>query len=243
MSNKPHTFVLVHGIWHGGWCWKEVAEILRGRGHGVTAPTHTGLGERSHLLSSSITLDTFVEDIVNHLKWGELNDVTLVGHSFGGAVIIGVADRVPERLAKLIFLDGAIMENGETWFGLLPKEMADARVAQAQESSGGVSLPVGAPQSFGVTEPEKVAHLESMLTPHPLATCTTPLTLTNPPGNGLPVAYIACTQPAYPPAAGAHERAREAGWPIQELATGHDAMVISPAETADLLEKSADPRG
>jgi pimeloyl-ACP methyl ester carboxylesterase len=233
------TFVLVHGIWHGGWCWRQVADILRDRGHQVTAPTHTGLGERSHLLSESITLETFIEDIVNHLKWSQLRDVVLVGHSFAGAVIIGVADRVPERIASLVFLDAAIMEDGETWFGLLPKEIAEDRLAKAQATSGGVSLPVPPPQSFGVTDPDQVAYLEQMLTPHPLATCTTPLKLEGPPGNGLPLHYIVCTNPTYPPAAAMHERARRAHWPISELATGHDAMVIAPQETADMLEKVA----
>ena len=232
-----HTFVLVHGIWHGGWCWRRVAEILRGRGHAVTAPTLTGLGERSHLLSDAITLETFIEDIVNHLNWSELSDVVLVGHSFAGAVIIGAADRAPERIAKLIFLDAAIMEDGETWFGLLPEEIVENRLAKAQTSSGGLSLPVAPPESFGVTDPDQAAYLARMLTPHPLATCTTPLKLSAPPGNGLPVHYIACTNPAYPPAVAMHERAQEAGWPISQLATGHDAMVIAPQETADLLEE------
>ena len=238
-AKTSHTFVLVHGLWHGGWCWNQLAQDLRGRGHRVTAPTHTGLGERSHLLSKDITLDTFVDDIVNHLHWNELNGVTLVGHSFAGAVIIGVADRAPEQLARLIFLDAAIMEDGETWFGLLPKEIVDDRLAQAQASSGGVSLPVGQPQSFGVTDPDKVAYLERLMTPHPLGTCTTPLDLKAPPGNGVPVDYIVCTDPAYPPAAGSHQRARDAGWPMHELATGHDAMVTAPKETADLLESLA----
>jgi len=238
-SKEPLTFVLVHGIWHGGWCWSQVAEILRGRGHSVTTPTLTGLGERSHLLSESITLETFVEDIVNHLTWTDLSDVVLVGHSFAGAVIIGAADRVPERIAGLIFLDAAIMEDGETWFGLLPKEIVDGRMAKAQASSGGISLPVAPPESFGVTDPDQAAYLERMLTPHPLATCTTPLKLDAPPGNGLPAHYIVCTRPAYPPVAAMHKRAREAGWPISELATGHDAMVIAPQKTADLLEEVA----
>jgi len=241
-SKEPLTFVLVHGIWHGGWCWSQVAEILRGRGHSVTTPTLTGLGERSHLLSESITLETFVEDIVNHLNWSELSNVVLVGHSFGGAVIIGAADRVPERIAGLIFLDAAIMKDGETWFGLLPKEIVDDRMAKAQASSGGVSLPVAPPESFGVTDPDQAANLERMLTPHPLATCTTPLKLGSPPGNGLPAHYIACTEPAYPPAVAMHERARKAGWPISELATGHDAMLTAPQETADLLDKIARER-
>jgi len=236
------TFVLVHGIWHGGWCWRRAAEILRGRGHAVTTPTHTGLGERSHFLSETITLETFIEDIVNHLKWSELSDVVLVGHSFAGAVIIGAADRAPERIAKLVFLDAAIMKDGETWFGLLPKEIVEDRMAKAYASSGGVSLPVASPESFGVTDPDQAAYLERMLTPHPLATCTTPLKLDAPPGNGLPVHYIACTNPAYPPMATMHERARQMGWPMSDLATGHDAMVTAPQETADLLEEIASRR-
>ncbi len=236
------TFVLVHGIWHGGWCWSQVANILRGRGHTVTAPTHTGLAERSHLLSESITLDTFVQDVVNHLKWRELSDVVLVGHSFGGAPITGAADRVPGLIARLIYLDAAIMKDGETWFGLLPKEIADARIAAAEENSGGISLPVAPPQSFGVTDLDQVAYMERMLTPHPLATCTTPLQLDGPPGNGLPVHYIACTEPDYPPMVAMHKRAQEAGWPISELTTGHAAMMTAPLETADLLEEIASRR-
>ncbi len=236
-KKAPLTFVLVHGMWHGGWCWKDVADILRARGHAVTAPTQTGLGERSHLMSKDITFDTFIGDIVNHLHWNELEDVTLVGHSFAGAVILGVADRAPHRLRRLIFLDGAVMDNAETWFGKLPGDIADERLAAAQESSGGVSLPVGEPETFGVTEPDQVAHLKRLLTPHPLGTCTTPLILNAPPANGIPVDYIACTDPAYPPAAGSHKRARTLGWRMHELATGHDAMVSAPKATANLLEK------
>lgn len=241
-AKTPHTFVLVHGMWHGGWCWKEVADILRRRGHTVTTPTHTGLGERAHLLSKNITLDTFIDDIVNHIHWSELENVTLVGHSFGGAVIIGVADRVPSRLRRLIFLDGAIMTDGETWFGKLPGEIVDERVAAADESSGGLSLPVGDPESFGVSEREQVAHVKKLLTPHPLATCTSPLSLGGPIGNGVAIDYIACTDPAYPPAAGSHATAKRFGWRMHELATGHDAMVSAPKATADLLDKVAGTR-
>lgn len=238
-AKAPRTFVLVHGMWHGGWCWNDVANILRARGHAVTAPTHTGLGERSHLMSKDISLDTFVRDIVNHLHWNELETVTLVGHSFAGAVILGVADRAPHRLHRLIFLDAAIIDSGETWFGELPGEIVDERLAAAQESSGGVSLPVGDPETFGVTEPHQVARLKRLMTPHPLGTCTTPLNLDAPLANGIPVDYIACTDPPYPPAAGSHRRAKELGWRMHELATGHDAMVSAPEATADLLERIA----
>jgi pimeloyl-ACP methyl ester carboxylesterase len=238
-SSKTRTFVLVHGVWHGGWCWSRVAEKLRARGHRVTTPTHTGLGERSHLLSSSITMDTFVEDIVGHLTWEKLEDVVLVGHSFGGAPITGVADRVPERIAMLIYLDAAIMEDGETWFGLLPPDIAASRQKAAEESSGGLSLPIAPVDSFGVTKPDDVAFLQGRLTPHPLATFSTPLRLAGPAGNGLPARYITCTDPVYVPAKLMLERARDRGWPASELKAGHDAMVVAPDATADLLEKLA----
>ena len=137
----PKNFVLVHGAWHGGWCWERVAAILRSRGHYVTTPTQTGLGERSHLLSETITPSVFIDDIVNHLKWENLTNVILVGHSFGGLTITGVADAVPERIAKLIYLDAAIIENGEAAFDLLPKEIVVARLNAANETSGGLAMP------------------------------------------------------------------------------------------------------
>ncbi|WP_421724633.1 alpha/beta fold hydrolase [Bauldia sp.] len=233
----PRHFVLIHGIWHGGWCWDRVAPILRERGHAVTALTQTGLGERSHLLSTEITVDTFVADLVNTLVWRDLHDVVVVGHSFGGITVTGAADAVPERIAKLIYLDAAIVEDSETWFGLLPEDIAADRLRQGEESSGGLSLPVAPVESFGVTAPDDKAFLEGCLMPHPLGTFTTPVKLNNPVGNGLPVAYIACTAPPYPPAKGAHERARAKGWPMHELATGHDAMVLAPQDTANLIER------
>ena len=236
-GNIPRHFVLVHGLWHGGWCWEQVASILESRGHRVTAPTNTGLGQRSHLLSRDITVSTFVEDIVNVLIWSELRDVILVGHSFGGVPATGAADRAADRIAKLIYLDGAIFENGESMFGLLPADLLAERKKLVQESSGGLSLPVPSLDKLGITRPEEKAFLEGRLTPHPAGTLTTPLILKNPVGNNLPIDYIVCTAPLYQPAQVAHERARAKGWPMHELKTGHDAMVTAPAETADLLER------
>jgi pimeloyl-ACP methyl ester carboxylesterase len=134
------TYVLVHGAWHGGWCWSKVAAILRSRGHSVFTPTQTGLGERSHLLSKSITLDVFVEDIANVLKWEDLKDVVLVGHSLGGSTISGVADRMRDRVRQLVYLDALMLENGQSPLGILPKDIVEARIKAAQESSGGLSL-------------------------------------------------------------------------------------------------------
>src|SRR5215831_8725724 len=107
-ARSPKTFVLVHGAWHGGWCWTRVAERLRGAGHRVFTPTLTGLGDRAHLLSPQVGLDTFVQDIVATLEIEDLTDSILVGHSFAGATITGAADRVPERIAHLTYLAASL---------------------------------------------------------------------------------------------------------------------------------------
>ncbi|MEM8570474.1 MAG: alpha/beta fold hydrolase [Pseudomonadota bacterium] len=233
------VFVLLHGMFHGGWCWSRAAEILRARGHVVTTPTQTGLGERAHLLSPEITLSTFVEDIVQHLRFDDLKDVTLVGHSFGGAVLAGVADRASERLSRLVYLDGAILDSGETWFSRLPADVARDRAALAQSTSGGVSLPPAPAAFFGIREPEDTAFVEPRLTPHPYRTITTAVTLENPLWCGVPTSYIRCTDPVFRNAAGSCEKARTLGVPVSELATGHDAMVTAPLALAEMLIRIA----
>lgn len=230
------TYVFVHGVWHGGWCWSRVADILRKRGHSVSAPTQTGLGERAHLLSKDITIRTFVEDIVAHLQFEDLRDVVLVGHSFGGIPITGVADLLPDRIAKLVYLDAIMLNSGETWMDLLPEDMARDRTDLANQTSGGLSLLPAPPESFGVTRPQDVAFLQPRLTPHPFRTFTTALNLNNPIGNGIPAAYIECTDPPYRPAKVALERAQGFGWPVTRIASGHDAMVTEPLALADILE-------
>ena len=121
------TYVLVHGAWHGGWCWRPVADALRAQGHRVFTPTQTGLGERRHLLSRDITLDVFVDDIANLMEAEELRDAILVGHSFGGIAISGVADRMPEAVRHLVFLDSIVLQPGQSPFGILPAEVVAAR--------------------------------------------------------------------------------------------------------------------
>jgi pimeloyl-ACP methyl ester carboxylesterase len=236
MDRRASTYVLVHGAWHGGWCWSKVAAILRGRGHTVFTPTQTGLGERSHLLSGSIDLDVFITDVVNVLRWEDLTDVVLVGHSFGGNVVSGVADRLPERICRLIYLDAATLENGQSAFSLLPAEIVAARTEAARETSGGLSIPPPPPSEFGIGDPGQAVWVRERLTPHPLATYTSPLSLANAVGNGLPVTYVVCTDPIYEPAEASRRWVRAAGWRTVEIATGHDAMVIAPDRLADLLE-------
>jgi pimeloyl-ACP methyl ester carboxylesterase len=234
-AQTSKTFVLVHGAWHGGWCWGKVAAILRGRGHTVVTPTQTGLGERSHLLSKSITLDTFVDDIVNVLKFEELKDVILVGHSFGGNAISGTADRMPDRIRQLIYLDAAMLENGQSVFSLLPPDVVAARTKAAQDSSGGLSIPPPPAAAFGLSDPAQQAWLTARLTPHPFGTFNSPLTLKNKIANGLPATYIICSDPMYGPLQASRDVVKKIGMKTVEIKTGHDAMVTVPEKLADML--------
>jgi len=233
------TFVLVHGAWHGGWCWSKVASILRARGHTVVTPTQTGVGERAHLLSKSIDLDVFAADMTNVLKYEDLNDVVLVGHSFGGNAISGVADTMRDRIRQLVYLDAVILENGQSVFGQLPKDAVDARTKAAQETSGGLSIPAPPPSAFGIADAAQAQFIQSRLTPHPFNTFVSPLRLTHKVGNGLPVTYIMCTDPIYRPLEASRTWVKAAGWKTLEIRSGHDAMVIAPDRLADLLDVDA----
>lgn len=224
-------FVLVHGACHGGWCWTPVARLLRARGHEVLAPTLTGFGERAHLLTADVGPAVLVQDVVAVLECEELADVVLVGHSFGALVALGVADRVPERLARLVLLDGVVVEPGEPGFAGLPAAAVAQRIAAAQPS-GGLSYPPPPASAFGVTGTAALAWLERRLTPQPLRAYTEPFGLRSPLGHGVPVSYVCCTDPPYPAIHAAHAIVRREGWEWRELATGHDAMISDPEATA-----------
>ncbi|MDX3904783.1 MAG: alpha/beta hydrolase [Pigmentiphaga sp.] len=230
------NYVLVHGAWHGGWCWRHVAGRLREAGHAVFTPTLTGLGERRHLLHEGITLDTFVQDIANVLQSEELRDVYLVGHSFGGRVACGVADRLRACLRRLVLLDAGLPEPGKAAWDALPADVREARLADVRAAGQGGAIPPPPAQAFGVADPHAAAWLARRLTPHPLGAYTTPLQLSNPLGNGLPVTYIRCTAPAYGPIADSAAQARaRTDWQYLELATAHDAMVTAPDALARML--------
>jgi pimeloyl-ACP methyl ester carboxylesterase len=233
------NFVLLHGAFHGAWCWREVAHALRQHGHRVTTPTQTGLGERRHLLNPSITIDTFIADLVEHIRYEEISDAVLVGHSFGAIAITGAADRIPQRIRQLIYLDSRIVRNGQSAFdSSLPELVAERRALAARH--GGLFLPPPPAETFGIPPGKLAERADRLLTPHPFATFHNRLRLTNPIGNGLPCTYIACTSPAYPSLAACHAWAREQlDWGYRELATGHDAMITAPTETARLLMELA----
>jgi len=234
------TFVLLHGAFHGGWCWIRVADILRGAGHRVTAPTQTGLGERKHLMSKDITLETFTLDVVNHIEFADLSDVVLVGHSFGGMAITGAADRIPGRLRHLIYFDARILEPGQTPLDVSIPSVREERIRTAESFSGGLCIPPPSAVSFGVPAGADADWVDKYLTPHPMGTMTSTLPLKHPIGNGVPCTYMACTEPLSEQLASSRAwvRARpEWGW--REIATGHDAMVSAPRALANMLMEIA----
>jgi pimeloyl-ACP methyl ester carboxylesterase len=235
MATCVKTYVLVHGAYHGGWCWKDVASRLRASGHVVHTPTLTGLGERSHLMSIQPTLETFIQDVAHLLRFEELEDVVLVGHSFAGSIVSALADRVRDQLRHLVYLDAQVVQSGEAIADKAPPSLIDTYRQRAREHDG-LSIPPGSPEYFGITDPTLAAWVMGKLTPHPLQSYFDPLVLANPLLNGLPATYIACSQPFFPATESSRQLARgRPGWCYRELPTGHDAMLLAPAELSAML--------
>jgi pimeloyl-ACP methyl ester carboxylesterase len=232
------TYVLVHGAWHGGWCWNRETPLLRAAGHVVFTPTLTGLGERSHLLSRDITLDTYLKDIENVLFYEDLTDVILVGHSFGGTVITGVAERASERIARLVYLDAEVPRDGESDAGCLTPNMEDFVWQRARERGAGWLFTPSSVANFGVSDPADQAWADARLTAQPAATLTQ-LVRYGAAVEDLPRHFIAC-RPYEPLIADIRARVQqEPGWTYQELDGGHDVMLTQPRELADLLHELA----
>jgi pimeloyl-ACP methyl ester carboxylesterase len=166
--------VLIHGAFHGGWCWRDVAARLRGAGHAVFTPTLTGLGERSHLAGPGVDLDTHIADVVNAIEWEELDGVVLVGHSYGGMPVTGAADRLSGRLAALVYLDAMIPEDGQS---ALAARSADPGYVPLPEPDDGGTVPPYDAAFFGL-DGDLARWVDRRLTPHPLATMTQPIRLT-----------------------------------------------------------------
>src|SRR5438552_12765191 len=160
------SFVLIHGAWHGSWCWKRVRRLLQAQGHDVFTPTLTGLGERSHLLSRDVNLETHILDVVNLIQWEELSDVILCGHSYGGAVITGVADRIPDTIRSLVYLDAFVLRNGENVAQHVPepqyKQMADG----SNSAGEGWKVPPSPAEVFS-TNSEDCEWVNRQCTMHP----------------------------------------------------------------------------
>jgi pimeloyl-ACP methyl ester carboxylesterase len=226
------VFVLVHGAWHGGWCWQRVAPLLRAAGHEAYAPTLTGLGERAHLADHKIDLETHVADIAGLLEMEDLEQVVLVGHSYAGMVIAGVADRAAARLKRLVFVDAFVPAHGQC---VLDFWSAEARAGLERRCAATGLVPPTPLPDYGITKPEDLAWAEPRIRPHPFGTWTQPLHLKNG-ETKLPRAYIRCTNPARPVFEQFARKLRDdPHWTYREIACGHDCMIAEPKRTADML--------
>lgn len=229
-------FVLVHGMWHGGWCWKKVTPLLGAAGHEVHVVTLTGAGERAHLHYPDIDMTTHIQDVVGVLEYENLNKVILLGHSLAGFMVPAVAERVPERIAHIINLDGIIPVDGKPFKDMLPEYWDDFR--QRGRANGDEMWAPPVPEwTFGVTGAD-LEWMRSRLTSYPLKTWEVPLSFTNPAARSIPRTFIHCTE-GYSPEEIVHAEkgCLESGWQYRQLATGHDAMITAPNELTELLFK------
>jgi pimeloyl-ACP methyl ester carboxylesterase len=235
MAADPATFVLVHGGWHGGWCWNRVTPLLRAAGHGVWAPTLSGLADRAHLLTPEIGLESHIRDISGLLDYEELERVVLVGHSYAGMVITGAAAAAPEQVGHLVYLDAFVPEAGDSLSGLLSPAREYYYRQQAVTRGQGWRVPPPPVEALGVTEIADVSLLAEKLTDQPLRSFDEPLSQSAP--AGIARTYVHCTEgPIAPSFAPFAARAQDhAAWGYHELATGHDAMITAPRALADLL--------
>ncbi|HEU5296299.1 MAG TPA: alpha/beta fold hydrolase [Burkholderiaceae bacterium] len=236
------TFVLVHGAWHGAWCWSRVLPVLRAAGHAAHAITLTGTGERAHLLSRDISLGTHLDDVINLIACEELDDVVLVGHSYGGLVITGVADRLlahrASLLRHLVYIDAVVPHPGESWSSHHAADLVAQRLADAAAHPLG-ALPPPDAALYGLTGADAV-WVNRRQTPHPFGMYREPLSFDAARLAGVPRTFIDCTSPAWPSIAPMRQRVRaEPGWRVRELATGHDAMVGAAGALAKLLLEAA----
>lgn len=229
-------FVLVHGAWHGAWCWQRIVAPLWAAGHRAFAVTLTGSGERSHLLAPTITLQTHVADVVQVIQAEELLDPIVVGHSYAGMVITGVADRLAARLRHLVYLDAVVPHPGESWSAWHAEE---TRVQRRRAIAETGTIPAPDPAVFGLRGADH-AWVARRQTPHPGGVYDEPLEFDAERVAALPRTFIDCTAPALATIAVSRQRVRsEPGWSVVEIATGHDAMVSAPGELLAALLAAA----
>jgi pimeloyl-ACP methyl ester carboxylesterase len=236
------NFVLVHGAWHGGWCYRDTAAALRKTGHRVHTPTHTGVGQRAHLSAENVTLETHIRDIAGCIESEELDDVILCGHSYGGMVITGVADRMPAKVKALVYLDAFVPNHEDSLMGLLPKALPAEVAAQfvggfrgaALDKNSGLTQPIPA-EVFNVV-PDKRDWVNRRCVPQALATFEMPLLLT---GAGAAVKkrmyILADGWDPSPFRYFARLYEGKAGWEVVKFSCGHDVMVDMPEQLAETL--------
>ena len=235
------TYVLVHGAWHGSWCWARVRKALQAQGHDVFTPTLTGVAERSHLLSPQVNLDTHIEDVVNLIRWEELSQVVLCGHSYGGAVISGVADRIPDRIAALVYLDAFVLEDGQSLHDALPLAQKNRQLEAVGRDGEGWKVPPIPAEAFHVNARD-CDWVNRQCTMQPLATFQQPIRLNGKAGALKDVTFILATGFEDSPFPQFYERAKTKGWKTRTMPCGHDVMLDLPAElTQALIEVAPAP--
>jgi pimeloyl-ACP methyl ester carboxylesterase len=230
------TFVVAHGAWSAGWAWKKMRPLLRGAGHELWTPTYTGLGDRAHLTNPDVSLDTHIKDIVAAIEMENLNDVILIGHSYGGMVATGVADRARARVAQLVYLDAFAPTDGQAVFDLIAREAADKMIAGAVSSPSGYGIPPNPmPQD---TLPEDVEWATPRRMAHPLKAFSTKLRLNA--DLTLPRHYIYCSKIGAVDTFGQFlTRAKNEGWRTYELDASHNPHITTPAALLTILNEIA----
>jgi pimeloyl-ACP methyl ester carboxylesterase len=227
-ATKPGTFVLVHGAWHGGWCWRRVADRLAARGHYVVAPTLSGVGERSHLPPDTIDLATQIDDVAGEIRWKDLNGIVLVGHSYGGMVITGVAEQLRDRIAAIVYLDAFLPYDGQSLFDITHTIPTGVHVIQPH------------PAAYFHVNANDSAWVQSKLTPHPAGCFTKKLRVTGAYQGIMKKVYIRA--PRFHMTAFDHflELCRaDHTWQTETVTCGHDVMIDQPGVLTAMLEKLA----
>jgi pimeloyl-ACP methyl ester carboxylesterase len=243
------TYVLVSGAWLGGWCWQPVAEQLRAIGHDVYPVTPTGLGERSHLASPAVDVDTYIADIVNVIEYEDLHDVVLIGHSYAGLLVTAAADRIPERIALLAYLDSGPVSDGTAYLDLQPPPARQLIERLVEQDGEGWRIPVPSWKELegvmgaslqGLGSDER-SRMRGRAVAQPLRTWTQPVSLRNPAREHVPKLLITCSFPltqVREMIASEHPWFAEMAspqWSFLELPTGHWPMFSTPSRLAELL--------
>lgn len=235
-------FVLVHGAWHGAWCWRDVTEALIRAGHRAHAVTLTGVGERAHLLSTSITLQTHIQDVMQAIEHEEMHDVILAVHSYAGMIGTGVTDRMPERIGHLVYVDAVVPKPGEAWGGTHSRATQESRLKAAEASPDYAFPPPGA-SLFGLNGAQ-ADWVNRRQTPHPAKPYTEPLAFSIDRVASRPRTFVSCTQPTLATIDAIRPRVTDprfwdgrwlAGSRVIEMATGHDPMVSDPQGLTQIL--------
>jgi len=239
------NYVLVHGAWHGGWCWNKVTPLLRKAGAEVFVPTLTGLGERAHLNDrlnpADITLDVHIQDVVQMMRYEGLKDVVLVGHAYAGMVITGVAEVCPDLISHMVFVNGVIPSDGESMVDqLVPvrgEEFASWVRDEIENGNGYLAAPASAEEvgrRWGITDPVDLAWVGANVTPQPAAAMASPVHMGNPKAAAIPKNFVGGGESGFDTVA---KRARSAGWGVYPVDSGHDTMITHAQELTEILLK------